>query len=145
MPTKPFYIRQKPPAQSFIQLPGFLFEAPSFCSLSNEAKILYAMILRRTELSRKSGWADDYGKIYLYYPINEVCGLLHCGRQKAVDTLRELQYADLVSIKKTGVWKTKPDIPKTLRGGFTHRLQGIRLKHARSAESRPCKYGNQSS
>lgn len=88
MPTKPFYIRQKPPSQSFIQLPSFLFEAPSFCSLSNEAKILYAMILRRTELSRKSGWADDYGKIYLYYPINEVCGLLHCGRQKAVDTLR---------------------------------------------------------
>lgn len=102
MATKPFYIHQKPPSQSFIRLPNFLFEAPSFCSLSSEAKLLYAMILRRTDLSRKNGWADDYGKIYLYYPINEVCELLHCGRQKAVDTLRELQYADLVSIKKQG-------------------------------------------
>ena len=73
MATKPFYIHQKPPAQSFIRLPNFLFEAPSFCSLSSEAKLLYAMILRRTDLSRKNGWADDYGKIYLYYPINEVC------------------------------------------------------------------------
>ena len=126
MPTKPFYIRQKPPAQSFIQLPSFLFEAPSFCALSNEAKILYAMILRRTELSRKSGWADDYGKIYLYYP----AGAAIC--RSGVH-------------QKTVVWKTQPDIPKTLRGGFTHRLQGIRLKHARGAESRPCKYGNQSS
>lgn len=97
MATKPFYIHQKPPTQSFIRLPNFLFEAPSFCSLSNEAKLLYAMILRRTDLSRKNGWADDYGEIYLYYPINEVCELLHCGRQKAVDTLRELQYADLIS------------------------------------------------
>ena len=61
------------------------------------------MILRRTDLSRKNGWADEYGKIYLYYPINEVCELLHCGRQKAVDTLRELQYADLVSIKNRDV------------------------------------------
>lgn len=87
MATKPFYIHQKPPAQSFIRLPNFLFEAPSFCSLSCEAKLLYAMILRRTDLSRKNGWADDYGKIYLYYTINEVCELLHCGRQKAVDTL----------------------------------------------------------
>lgn len=103
MATKPFYIHQKPPAQSFTRLPNFLFEAPSFCSLPSEAKLLYAMILRRTDLSRKNGWADDYGKIYLYYPINEVCELLHCGRQKAVDTLRELQYADLVSIKKRGV------------------------------------------
>ena len=83
-----------------------------FCSLSNEAKIFYAMILRRTELSRKSGWADDYGKIYLYYPINEVCGLLHCGRQKAVDTLRELKYADLVSIKKQGCGKPNRIYPK---------------------------------
>lgn len=71
------------------------------------------MILRRADLSRKNRWADDYGKIYLYYPINEVCELLHCGRQKAVecgrqkavDTLRELQYADLVSIKKQGCGK----------------------------------------
>lgn len=113
MATKPFYIHQKPPAQSFTRLPNFLFEAPSFCSLSNEAKLLYAMILRRADLSRKNRWADDYGKIYLYYPINEVCELLHCGRQKAVecgrqkavDTLRELQYADLVSIKKQGCGK----------------------------------------
>ncbi len=59
MPTKPFYIRQKPPAQSFIQLPSFC-SRPSFALWSNEAKILYAMILRRTELSRKSGWADDW-------------------------------------------------------------------------------------
>lgn len=115
MATKPFYIHQKPPAQSFIRLPNFLFEAPSFCSLSSEAKLLYAMILRRTDLSRKNGWADDYGKIYLYYPINEVCELLHCGRQKAVDTLRELQYADLVSIKNRGVENTTVSTQNTMK------------------------------
>ena len=115
MATKPFYIHQKPPAQSFIRLPNFLFEAPSFCSLSSEAKLLYAMILRRTDLSRKNGWADDYGKIYLYYPINEVCELLHCGRQKAVDTLRELQYADLVSIKKQGCGKPNRIYQNTMK------------------------------
>ena len=112
MATKPFYIHQKPPAQSFTRLPNFLFEAPSFCFLSNEAKLLYAMILRRADLSRKNRWADGYGKIYLYYPINEVCELLRCGRQKAVDTLRELQYADLVSIKKQGCGKPNRISPK---------------------------------
>ncbi|MFR7596531.1 MAG: hypothetical protein ACLU3D_07110 [Acutalibacteraceae bacterium] len=40
------------------------------------------------------------GFLYLYYPICEVVGLLHCGRQKAVNTLRELQYAELIDIKK---------------------------------------------
>ena len=113
MATKPFYIHEKPPAQSFIRLPNFLFEAPSFCSLSSEAKLLYAMILRRTDLSRRNGWADNYGKIYLYYPINEVCELLHCGRQKAVDTEGAAICGSCIH-QKAGVRKAQPHLPKTL-------------------------------
>lgn len=70
------------------------------------------MILRRTDLSRKNAWADAYGRIYLYYPINEVVALLHCGRQKAVNILRELQYADLIAIKKQGCGKPNRIYPK---------------------------------
>ena len=50
--------------------------------------------------------------MFLYYPINEVVGLLHCGRQKAVNTLRELQYADLIAIKKQGCGKPNRIYPK---------------------------------
>lgn len=77
------------------------------------------MILRRTDLSRKNAWADEYGRIYLYYPINEVVGLLHCGRQKAVNTLRELQYADLISIKKQGCGKPNRIYPKSYKAVST--------------------------
>ena len=86
--TNTIYIHQPEKAVSFTRLPNFFFEAPTFTPLSNEAKVLYAFILRRTDLSRKNGWADEYGRIYLYYPINEVVELLRCGRQKAVNTLR---------------------------------------------------------
>ena len=103
--TKYIYLHQPQKAVSYTQLPIFLFEAPSYKPLSNEAKLLYAFILRRADLSRKNGWADEYGRVYLYYPINEVVELLHCGRQKAVNTLRELQYADLIAIKKQGCGK----------------------------------------
>ena len=84
--TNTIYIHQPEKSVSFTRLPNFLFEAPTFTPLSNEGKLLYAFILRRTELSRKNGWADEYGRIYLYYPICEVVGLLHCGRQKAVNS-----------------------------------------------------------
>lgn len=110
--TAYIYLHQKPKAQSFTQLPNFLFEAPSYQPLSNEAKILYAMILRRTDLSRKNGWEDEYGRVFLYYPINEVVDLLHCGRQKAVNTLRELQYVELIDIKKQGCGKPNRIYPK---------------------------------
>ena len=69
--------------------------------------------LTTTELSCKNGWADEYGRIYLYYPICEVVALLHCGRQKAVNTLRELQYAGLVEIQKQGCGKPNRIFPKS--------------------------------
>ena len=53
--TNTIYIHQPEQAFSFTRLPNFLFEAPTFKPLSNEAKVLYAFILRRTELSRKNG------------------------------------------------------------------------------------------
>ena len=111
--TSIIYIHQPGKASSFTRLPNFLFEAPTFQPLSNEAKLLYAFILRRAELSRKNGWADEYGRIYLYYPICEVVALLHCGRQKAVNTLRELQYAELIDIKKQGCGKPNRIYPKS--------------------------------
>lgn len=111
--THTIYIHQPEQAFSFTRLPNFLFEAPTFKPLSNEAKVLYAFILRRTELSRKNGWADDCGRIFLHYPICEVVDLLHCGRQKAVNTLRELQYAGLVEIQKQGCGKPNRIFPKS--------------------------------
>ena len=100
--TNTIYIHQPEQAFSFTRLPNFLFEAPTFSPLSNEAKVLYAFILRQTDLSQKNGWADEYGRIYLYYPINEV----------VVNTLRELQYAGLVEIQKQGCGKPNRIFPK---------------------------------
>ena len=111
--TNTIYIHQPEKSVSFTRLPNFLFEAPTFTALPNEAKLLYAFILRRTELSRKNGWADEYGRIYLYYPIIDFLELLLCGRQKAVNTLRELQYAGLVEIQKQGCGKPNRIYPKS--------------------------------
>ena len=147
--TAYIHLHQKPKAASFTQLPNFLFEAPGFQPLSNGAKILYAMLLRRTDLSRKNGWADEYGRIYLYYPINEVTALLHCGRQKAVDTLRELQYAGLVEIRKQGCGKPNRIYPKSyeavpntdlrnpavVRRRAENRTHGVRFSALRSTET----------
>ena len=40
--TNTIYIHQPEKAFSFTRLPNFLFEAPTFQPLSNEAKVLYA-------------------------------------------------------------------------------------------------------
>ena len=40
--TNTIYIHQPEKAFGFTRLPNFLFEAPTFKPLSNEAKVLYA-------------------------------------------------------------------------------------------------------
>ncbi|RGE56423.1 hypothetical protein DWY69_18610 [Eisenbergiella massiliensis] len=45
--TNTIYIHQQEKVFRFTLLPNFLFETPTFQPLSNEAKLLYAFILRR--------------------------------------------------------------------------------------------------
>ena len=102
-----FYIHPNQPIklQRYAQLPRFLFERDDFRPLTNEAKVLYAMLLQRAELSRINGWCDDQLQVYLYYTIEEATALLHCSRQKAVNTLRELERYHLLDIRRQGCGK----------------------------------------
>ena len=65
----------------FHPAPQFPFEAPTFQPLSNEAKVLYAFVLRRAELSEERlGGRVRAGLPVL--PICEVVALLRCGGRK---------------------------------------------------------------
>ena len=67
--TEYICLDKKPKIEGFTQLPNFLFESSRYSNLSSDAKVLYAMLLRRTELSRKNEWADEDGRIYIYFTI----------------------------------------------------------------------------
>ena len=112
--TKFIYHYQQERAQSFTQLPNFLFEAPTYQPLSNEAKLLYAFILRRADLSRKNGWADEYGRIYLYYPICEVVGPASLWAAKGGQHPAGITVCRADRHQETRLWKTQPHLPKIL-------------------------------
>lgn len=96
----------------FVQLPLFLFEQERFLDLSNEAKLMYAFLLRRAEWSKMHEWADEDERVYVYYTVEEIMGLLHCGKQKAIRALQELREADLIMVKKQGFGRPNKIYPK---------------------------------
>jgi len=69
---------------------------------------------------------------YLYYPICEVVGLLHCGRQKAINTLPELQYAELIYIKKQGCGKFRKGWERNGERSLWHNTQFYDSKNTRA-------------
>lgn len=75
---------------SFYRIPRLLVVGEQYRQLSTDAKLLYGLMLDRMSLSAKNGWYDDCGRVYIYYPINEIEKHLNCGHNKAVRLVAEL-------------------------------------------------------
>lgn len=58
--------------------------------LSNEAKIMYSLLLDRMNLSMKNGWLDEHNRVYIIYTIDEIAETMGCGTNLAVRILKEL-------------------------------------------------------
>lgn len=61
-----------------------------FRHLSTDAKLLYGLLLDRMGLSARNGWYDELGRVYIYYPLEEIQEAMNCGHEKAVKLLAEL-------------------------------------------------------
>ena len=112
--TNTIYIHQPEKAFSFTRLPNFLFEAPTFKPSVQRGKgsVRLYPAPDRVVPARTAGRMTA-GGFTCTIPSDEVVDLLHCGRQKAVNTLRELQYAGLVEIQKQGCGKPNRIFPKS--------------------------------
>ena len=89
---------------SYIPFPRFLME-DSLAGLSNEAKVLYALLLDRASISRQNGYVEPDGTIRLYFTLEQAQTKLHRSRQSATRIFRELEYSGLIIRKKQGLGK----------------------------------------
>lgn len=76
---------------SFVRVPRVLFtDKEHFGNLSNEAKLLYGLLLERMSLSRKNNWIDKHNRVYIIFPVEEIEESLNVGHEKALNLLKEL-------------------------------------------------------
>lgn len=91
---------------AFYRIPKSLITGRQFDDISVEAKLLYGLMLDRLSLSLKNGWFDDLNRAYIIYTIEDIMSDLHCGNQKAVKLLNELEKrAGLIIKKRQGLGK----------------------------------------
>ena len=95
----------KSPVASYIPLPRFLLLDEELQGISNDAKVLYALLLDRASISRQNGYIDPDGTIRLYFTVEQVQKKLHHSRQSATRIFRELEYSGLIVRKKQGLGK----------------------------------------
>ena len=81
----------KSPAASYIPLPRFLLQDEQLRDISNDAKVLYALLLDRASVSRQNGYIEPDGTIRLYFTLEQAQKKLHRSRQCATRIFRELK------------------------------------------------------
>lgn len=77
----------------------------SLADLSNDAKVLYALMLDRASISKVNGFIEADGTIRLYFTVEQAQKKLHRSRQCATRIFRELEYSGLINRKKQGLGK----------------------------------------
>ncbi len=82
----------------YLPYPRFLLGA----DLTQTAKVLYAVLLDRANLSRANGWIDEGGNIYIVFPLNKMADLVDKGPSTVKNAMNELETAGLIERRRCG-------------------------------------------
>ena len=99
------YITRELYMDSFLRMPRFLLCDLNFSRLSIEARFLYTIMLDRASISISNQWQDFFGRAFIYFTVEEVQANVHCGSNKAIKLLRELEEAGLIERQRQGQGK----------------------------------------
>lgn len=108
---------------TFIRVPKLILEDERFSKLNAESKLLFGILLDRVALSRKNGWIDSQGRVYVIMTIDEIAESLACATQKATKLLHDLERFGLIKKVRQGLGKpnliyVKNFIPRTADSQF---------------------------
>ena len=90
--------------QRFYQVPKSLFGNPRYKGLSLEAKMIYAILRDRMELSRRNGWVNERGEVYLKFKREDLMTLIEYTSQTTIAKLmKQLRDYELIFEKRLGL------------------------------------------
>lgn len=93
-----YYYGQEAEQFTFYRLPKALITDPRFKDVSNNAKLLYGLMLDRMSLSAKNGWFDEENRVYIKYVVATIMEDLNCSKPTAVGMIKELQNIGLIDV-----------------------------------------------
>lgn len=80
----------------FYALPKVLFENPIYEDMRLDAKVAYAMLKDRLDLSFKNNWIDENGNIYLVYSNSNLMKILSCSKSTLLRIKKQLTEYELI-------------------------------------------------
>ena len=85
-----------------MQMPRWLFSDPRYADMSLDAKVAYTFLLNRFQLSRRNGWTNDQGEVFVIFPRKELAKELRICEKRVTASFRELAERNLIWEKRCG-------------------------------------------
>lgn len=84
--------------QKFFQIPKVLFTNEKYVDLSNNARVVWAILRERASLSRKNNWYEkDTGRIFFIYSNKDLCEVTKIKSETTITKIKkELEVAGLI-------------------------------------------------
>lgn len=111
-----FFTLQEQYGMKFYQMPKVFFTNNKYKKLSNDAKILYALLHDRLQLSIKNRWIDSTDSLYFVYTNQNLSEILNVSLRKITNIKKELMDAKLLKQEQKGfntafrLYLMKPEI-----------------------------------
>ena len=85
-----------------MQMPRWLFSDPRYADMSLDAKVAYTFLLNRFQLSRRNGWVNDAGEVFVIFPRKALAKELRICEQRVTTAFRKLAELQLIWEKRCG-------------------------------------------
>ena len=85
-----------------MQMPRWLFSDPRYADMSLDAKVAYTFLLNRFQLSRRNGWVNDQGEVFIIFPRKELAKELRICEKRVTAAFQTLAKLDLIWEKRCG-------------------------------------------
>jgi len=85
-----------------MQMPRWLFSDPRYCEMSLDAKVAYTFLLNRFQLSRRNGWINEHGEVFVIFPRKALAKELRICEQRVTAAFKKLVELKLVWEKRCG-------------------------------------------
>ena len=72
-----------------MQMPRWLFCDPHYTDMSLEAKVAYTFLLNRYQLSRRNGWVNRHGEVYIIYTREDLAREMQVSYRKAISCFKD--------------------------------------------------------
>lgn len=85
-------LKHDTPTPAYLPFPWFLVSL----GISNDARLLYALLFDRANLSKDNGYLEPNGTVRLYFTVKEAKEKLRRSRQVATRAFQELERSGLI-------------------------------------------------